>query len=114
MVTALAVAELEVEIHRAARAAEDAGPAMVEPRAVRADQGVGLEGGLVGLAEVGQPRRAGLLAGLDQDGRVEAERAALLEHAGERRYVDGVLALVVSRAAAIHLLALDHDPPSRP
>ena len=88
-------------------------PAMVEPRPVRADQRVGLERGLVGLAEVGQARRAGLLAGLDQDGRVEAERAALLEHAGQRRDVDRVLALVVGRAAAIHLVAFDHDLPRR-
>ena len=88
-------------------------PAMVEPRPVRADQRVGLERRLVGLAEVGQARRAGLLAGLDQDRRVEAERAALLEHAGQRRDVDGVLALVVGRAAAIHLLAFDHDLPRR-
>src|SRR5215813_10305440 len=105
MVAALAVAELEVEVHGAARAAEDAGPSMVKPWSVRADQRICLERGLVGLAEVGQPRRARLLASLDQDGRVEAQRAALLEDALKGCDVDGVLTLVVGGAAAIHLLA---------
>ena len=113
VMAALAHRELEVEVQGAARAAEDGRPAMVEPRPVRADQRIGLERRLVGLAEVGQARRAGLLAGLDQDGRVEAERAALLEHAGERCDVDGVLALVVGRAAAVHPVAFDHDLPRR-
>ena len=80
---------------------------------VRADQGIGLERRLVGLAEIGQARRAGLLAGLDQDGRVEAEVAALLQHAGKGCDVDGVLALVVGGAAAVHAVALDHDLPRR-
>ena len=35
------------------------------------------------------------------------------QHAGERRDVDGVLALVVGGAAAIHSLAFDHDLPRR-
>ena len=113
MVAALAQGELEVEVERAARAAEDGRPAMVEPRAVRADQGIGLERRLVGLAEIGQPGRAGLLAGLDQDGRVEAEVAALLQHAGKGCDVDRVLALVVGGAAAVHAVALDHDLPRR-
>src|ERR1700730_4592525 len=101
MVTALAQGEFQVEVERAARAAEDGRPARVEPRPVGADQGVGLERRLVGLAEIGQARRARLLAGLDQDRRVEAERAALLQYAGQRCDIDRVLALVVGRAAAI-------------
>ena len=56
MMAALAQGELQVEVERAARAAEDGRPAMVEARAVRADQGVGLERRLVGLAEIGQAR----------------------------------------------------------
>src|SRR6266851_6145362 len=113
MVAALAQGEFQVEVERAARAAEDGRPAMVEPGAVRADQGVGLEGRLVGLAEIGQARRARLLAGLDQDRRIEAERAALLQHAGKGCDIDRMLALVVGRAAAIKPIALDHDLPRR-
>src|SRR6478672_11346469 len=51
VMAASAIAELQIEVHRAARAAEDARPAMVEPRAVRADQRIGLERRLVGFAE---------------------------------------------------------------
>ncbi len=113
MVAALAQGEFQVEVERAARAAEDGRPTMVEPGAVRADQGVGLQGRLVGFAEIGQARRARLLAGLDQDRRVEAERAPLLQHAGKGCDIDRMLALVVGRAAAIEPIALDHDLPRR-
>ena len=114
MMAALAHRELQVEVQRAAGAAEDGRPAMVEPRSVRGDQRIGLERILVGLAEVGEARRAGLLAGLDQDGRVEAQRAAALLHdRGKRRDVDRVLALVVGGAPAVHPVALDHDLPGR-
>ena len=72
-----------------------------------------LRASLLALQKSARPGRAGLLAGLDQDRGVEAQRAALLEHTGQRRDVDGVLALVVGRAAAIHLVAFDHDLPRR-
>ncbi len=52
-------------------------------------------------ADLAQAGRAGLLAHLDQPFEIEAEAAAHCEHGGERRDVDGVLALVVGGAAAV-------------
>jgi hypothetical protein len=50
-------------------------------------------------AELAQAGRAGFLAHLDQPFGVEAELAALRQHGGLRRDIDGVLALVVDHAA---------------
>src|SRR5258707_512405 len=80
--------ELKVKVKRTGGAAEDGRPAMVEPRPVRADQRIGRERFLVGLAEIGEAGRAGFLAGLDQDGGVEAQRSALLQDAGQGGDID--------------------------
>jgi hypothetical protein len=62
-------------------------------------------------ADCAQAGRTGLLAGLQQDLEVESEAAAHAQHLLERGEVDGVLALVVGRPAAVPALPLDHDPP---
>src|SRR5262249_61678876 len=97
---------------KSAAAAEIAGRTVGgEPRAVGGDQRVGGEQVAVLGADLAQAGRADLLAHLEQPFGVEAEPAALLEHRGERRDVDRVLALVVGGAAAVvAAVSLDELP----
>ena len=101
----------EVEVEDPARAHEDRRPVRGQARPVRGDEDIGREELLVRGAEFAQAGRAVLLAGLDQQDGVEAQRAALLEDGGQGRDVDAVLALVVGRAAAVPAVALlGQDP----
>src|SRR5712691_2621162 len=113
MMPAVAQIDREVEIHRAAGAEEDRRPLRRQARSVRGDQHIGGEAVLVLPAHLAQARRADLLAGLDQEDRIEAEPAARLEDAVERGEVDRVLALVVGGAAAVEPVALLLQAPWR-
>ncbi len=113
VMAAFAQVDREVEIESTARAQEQRRPLRVETRAVGGDQHVGGERRALALAQLAQSRRTGLLAGLEQHARVEAEMPARGEHLLERREIDRVLALVVGRAAAIPALALARELPRR-
>jgi hypothetical protein len=96
----------QVEAQAAARAQEQGRLVARDARAVGGDQQVGAQQLLVLGRELMKARRADLLAGVDHDGRVEAELAALLQHHLERRHVDRVLRLVVGGAAAVIAVAV--------
>jgi hypothetical protein len=65
----------------------------------------------VASAESFQPRRAHLLAHLDEEAQVEAEPPARPQDGGEGREVDGMLALVVGHAPPVPTpVPLGHAP----
>src|SRR5688572_4393999 len=106
MVAARAQVDSEIHIEGAARAEEDRRLARIQARSVGGDQHVRREEALVLLTDFPEARRTNFFAGLDQHLHVEAELAAYLQRGGERREVDGVLALVVGGAAAVEAIAL--------
>ena len=107
MVRALAQLQLQVEVGDAARAEEQRRQVGPQPRAVGGDQRIGGQRLALQRAELGQARRAGFFAGLEQPGDVEAQPAAARRHRdSQRRDVDAVLALVVGGAAAVELVAV--------
>ena len=67
----------EIEVERAAAAEEQGRLVGRETRAVGGEQQIGGQLRLMALADLAQPRRADLLAGLDQDLGIEAEALAL-------------------------------------
>src|ERR1051326_2656898 len=113
MMRALTQFYRKIEIHRAARPEKDRRPLGREARPVGSDQHVAGEPVLVLPADFAQPRRADLLARLDQERRIESEPPARLQHTAERRQVDRVLALVVGGAAAVEPTPLLLYPPRR-
>ena len=104
---------VEVEVERAARAEEQRRLRGAQARAVGGDQHVGGKRLALALRRRRAARRAGLLAGLEQDLDVEAQPSARFEHALERREVDRVLALVVRGAAAVPAVAFARERPRR-
>jgi len=112
MVRALPQRHPQREPRGAARAQEDRRPIGRHPRPVRGDQQVGRQvTGVLG-AELAQSRRAGFLAGLDEDLQVEAEPAAPgMQHVLQRGQVNGALALVIRRSPAIPAVLLDRHLP---
>lgn len=111
---AVARAQVQPEIHRAARAEEHGRPLGGDARPVGRDQHVGRERVAFAAAQRVEARRAGFLAHLDQQLRVEAEPAAARgEHARQRGEIDRMLALVVGAAAAVPALAVGGQRPRR-
>ena len=100
------------KLHGAAAAEAERRPVLADARAVRGDEDVGGEVGLVLPHQLLEALRARLLAHLDHELGVEAEPAAALGHDGPQRgHVDGVLALVVGGAAAVEAVAVARRHP---
>jgi hypothetical protein len=100
------------ELEDAPRAQEERRPFGSHARPVGADHDIRLQAVAQGATDPGQLRGTDLLAHLQQQLHVEADPAvARLEHLRERPQIDGVLALVVGRAAAVKPVpALGHPP----
>jgi hypothetical protein len=75
------------------------------------DQQVGRQHVIALGAELGQTRRADLLARIDDKRAVEAKPAAFGDHRLERHHVDQVLRFVVGGAATVPSVALDGKRP---
>ena len=101
VVTTFAEIDRQVEVERATGSHEDGGHLRCEPGAIRADQQVGAQQIAVQSRELVQAGRADLLAGVDQEDRVETESSAGLQHRAQGRDIDRVLALVVGRSATV-------------
>ena len=115
MLAVLAQIDHQIEIEHAAAAEEQRRPVRLDPRAGRGQQQIGGQAIPVAAADLAQARRADLAAGLQQELGIEAQAAALGEHAAQRREVDQVLALVVGDAAAVDPAhALDQAPGAEP
>ncbi len=93
---------------------EDRRSVAAQARAVAGDQHVGGQCCALRAAEVGQTRRTGLFAGLDEPLHVEPEPAAQLQHLRQRGDVAAVLALVVGAAAAVEAFAVLRQRPPAP
>ncbi len=113
MMPALAQIDDEVEIHRSARAEKDRRPLGRQAGAVGGDQYIGGEAAFLLPANLAQTGRADLLAGLQQQDRVEPKPSARLQHGFEGREVDRMLALIVGGAAAVEPVALPGQLPRR-
>src|SRR5205823_5182753 len=106
MVPAFAQIDIEMDAVAAAAAEEDGRPLRRQPRSIGRQEQIGLQLLAMGFAHLPQIGRADLLAGLDDEFGIEAELAAAgLAHGAQGREIDAVLALIVSRAAAIDALA---------
>ena len=113
MVAPFAQIDFKVDGRAAARAHEQRRAILHQARPVGGDQHVRRQAVPFRDKKLMQTGRAGLLAHLDDDFHIEAERPARLQHRAERRHIDQVLPLVVGGAAAIDLVALLDDRPGR-
>ena len=103
----------QIEIHHAARTEKNRRAFWCHARAIGGDEHIGAQCIAMGCAKFVQAGRAGFLARFNQELDIEAKFAARFKHTFERTNVDGVLALVVCRAAAKKFFTFLNQRPRR-